>query len=247
MWASQVSGLLDSGLWIDVEPYNTAVLTLMTQTQQAFKLFNSTRLARRALRPYPRPLPWPARLALLCRGRGLAREQTLRLPILRLPTRAQGPNCERLYPSAEDQWMCLFGEYRCAAREAAAAPLLPVRTASACGNKPTKSRHHSLPPLPPRSMPMLETPYMLNYAQFDKFELPYNIGARVLRILTTFIPAALVPPASLPAFSGASLQALPAALLPHENERRNPHSQPLLGVAWVPYPPQAGRAWQGTR
>ena len=26
-------------------------------------------------------------------------------------------------------------------------------------------------------MPMLATPYMLNAAQFDKFQLPYNIGA----------------------------------------------------------------------
>lgn len=30
---------------------------------------------------------------------------------------------------------------------------------------------------PARRMPMLATPYILNYAQFDKFELPYNIGA----------------------------------------------------------------------
>ena len=52
-----------------------------------------------------------------------------------------GPTCASLFPSVQDRWQCLFGQYR---------------------------------------MPMLTTPYMLNAAQFDKFQLPYNIGGNTV-------------------------------------------------------------------
>ena len=39
-------------------------------------------------------------------------------------------------------------------------------------------------------MPMLTTPYMLNAAQFDKFQLPYNIGGNTLAGRVRRLPAA---------------------------------------------------------
>ena len=48
-----------------------------------------------------------------------------------------GPLCASTYPDEQDQWRCMFGQWR---------------------------------------MPLLQTPYMLNAAQDDKFELPYNLG-----------------------------------------------------------------------
>ena len=87
-----VSGLLDSPLWIDVDPLQPHVVSLANETQAVFSFVNAT-----------------ARM---------------------------GPGCATLYPGAEG-WKCLFGQYR---------------------------------------MPLLQTPYILNAAQDDKFELPWNIG-----------------------------------------------------------------------
>jgi hypothetical protein len=88
----QVQGLLDSPLWVNVEPSTPHILPLANETRAVFALVNAT-----------------ARL---------------------------GPGCAALYPY-EEQWKCLFGQYR---------------------------------------MPLLQTPYLLNAAQDDKFQLPYNIG-----------------------------------------------------------------------
>ncbi len=89
----EVQGLLDSPLWVNVEPSTPHIMPLANETRAIYELVNAT-----------------ARL---------------------------GPGCEDAYPDYDDRWMCLFGQYR---------------------------------------MPMLQTPYMLNAAQDDKFELPYNIG-----------------------------------------------------------------------
>jgi hypothetical protein len=89
----EVQGLLDSPLWVNVEPSTPHIMPLANETRAVFELVNAT-----------------ARL---------------------------GPTCATSYPNYEDRWMCLFGQYR---------------------------------------MPMLQTPYMLNAAQDDKFELPYNLG-----------------------------------------------------------------------
>ena len=87
-----VSGLLDSPLWVDVQPAQPHIMPLANETQAVFSTLNVT-----------------ARM---------------------------GPGCAQVYPGQEG-WRCLFGQYR---------------------------------------MPLLQTPYLLNAAQDDKFELPWNIG-----------------------------------------------------------------------
>jgi hypothetical protein len=67
-WPVAVTGLLDSPLWIDVQPMVTAPLSLQCQAQAALGYLNAS---------------------------------------MRL-----GPSCVAAYPSADEHWRCLFGEYR---------------------------------------------------------------------------------------------------------------------------------------
>ena len=87
----EVSGLLDSPLWVDIEPAAPSITSLMNETMAVLALVNAT-----------------ARL---------------------------GPGCADAI--AGEEWKCLFGQYR---------------------------------------MPFLLAPYLLNAAQDDKFELPYNLA-----------------------------------------------------------------------
>jgi len=88
-----VSGLLDSPLWIDVAPLATAPTSLQCEAQSALYYLNAS-----------------ARL---------------------------GEACLAAYPDQDQHWRCLFGEYR---------------------------------------MPLLHTPYALNAAQYDSFQLEYALG-----------------------------------------------------------------------
>jgi hypothetical protein len=89
-----VVGLLDSPLWIDLEPLEASTVSLQAQTQAVFEVVNAS-----------------ARL---------------------------GDACAALYGSTGGEaWRCLFGEYR---------------------------------------MPTLQTRFLMNAAQDDRFQLPWNIG-----------------------------------------------------------------------
>ena len=87
-----VKGLLDSALWLDVSPPDTAEVTLQTQTQGVFALVN---------------------------------------PGARIPAA-----CSAAYPGSEG-WKCLYGVYR---------------------------------------LPFLTTDYFINAAQFDSFQMLYDLG-----------------------------------------------------------------------
>ena len=87
-----VKGLLDSALWLDLSPPDTAEVTLQTQTQGVFALVN---------------------------------------PAARIPAA-----CAAAYPGAEG-WKCLYGVYR---------------------------------------LPYVTTDYFINAAQFDSFQMLYDLG-----------------------------------------------------------------------
>jgi len=126
--AVTVTGLLDSPLWVAMEPATPHIMPLTNETEAIFTFLNAT-------------------------GR-------------------LGTACSEAYPGTEG-WRCLFGQYR---------------------------------------LPYVTTPYLLNAAQYDRFELPYNIGGQTqagfdvqswhpaqLAYAEAFGPAILAVLATLPA------------------------------------------------
>lgn len=87
-----VKGLLDSALWLDLAPIDSAEVSLQTQTQDVYSLVN---------------------------------------PSARIPAA-----CQEMYPGPEG-WKCLYGQYR---------------------------------------LPFVQTSYYINAAQFDSFQMVYDLG-----------------------------------------------------------------------